>query len=363
MQVYDLPTPALLIDRGKLKRNLENMANVAKIHQVKLRPHTKTHKSPYIAHLQQAYGAAGVTVATQDEAEVMAYNGIPDVFAAYPVVERQRAMRLARLGRLAKVRVGVDSEVGARHLSKAALEYKVSLGVLIEIDTGLKRSGLAEVAQIIALAKTIDQLPGLKLEGLFTHAGHAHGQDQAGREKISKAEGKIVVEIAKALNEAGFPVEEISCGSTPSAKIVAGVPGVTEIRPGVYVFNDGSLVAGGTATWDECALTVLATVASNPTSERFILDAGSKSLATDQGKNVVGFGAIKGQEKAKITWVNEEHGIIEGRSLGLGIGDKVEVIPNHACVVMNLFDEYYLVEDGLVLGRIPVAARGHRHFA
>ena len=113
---------------------------------------------------------------------------------------------------------------------------------------------------------------------------------------------------------------------------------------------------------DECALTVLAGT-SNPTSERFILDAGSKSLATDQGKNVVGFGAIKGQEKVKITWVNEEHGIIEGRSLGLGIGDKVEVIPNHACVVMNLFDEYYLVEDGLVLGRIPVAARGHRHFA
>ena len=145
MQVYDLPTPALLIDRGKLKRNLENMANVAKIHQVKLRPHTKTHKSPYIAHLQQAYGAVGVTVATQDEAEVMAYNGIPDVFAAYPVVERQRAMRLARLGRLAKVRVGVDSEVGARHLSKAALEYKVSLGVLIEIDTGLKEAVLPKL--------------------------------------------------------------------------------------------------------------------------------------------------------------------------------------------------------------------------
>ncbi len=361
MHIYDLPTPALIVDRNKLQDNLERMAQVAAAAGVKLRPHIKTHKSPFIAHWQQALGAQGVTVATVDEAEVMAYSGIEDVFVAYPAAERHRAQRLARLGRLANVSVGIDSQIGAKILSEVAEQYGASLGALIEIDTGLQRSGLASAKEAIALAKSISKLPGLELQGLFTHAGHAHGQDAVGREVAGRAEGEITVEIANALRAAGFPVQEVSTGSTPSASIVAQVPGVTEIRPGTYVFNDGSLVAPGVATWDQCALSVLATVVSHPTSHRYILDSGSKSLSKDQGTGVPGFGAIKGQEAIYITWVNEEHGVIEDSSLGLGVGEKVEVIPNHACAAMNLFDEYYLVEDGVVLGRIPVAARGHRH--
>lgn len=362
LHINDLPTPALIVDRGRLKDNLERMAQMATMAGVKLRPHIKTHKSPFIAHWQRALGAEGVTVATVDEAEAMAYNGIDDVFVAYPVAEVHRANRLARLGRLARISVGIDSEIGAKVLSRAAEYYGVELEVLIEIDTGLQRSGLAKSDEALALAKVTDKLPGLKLKGLFTHAGHAHGQDARGREMTGKAEGEIIVEIGQSLKARGFAMEVLSTGSTPSASIVAQVPGVTEIRPGTYVFNDGSLVAPGVATWDQCALSVLATVVSHPTSQRYIVDTGSKSLSKDQGKGVPGFGAIKGRETTYIAWVNEEHGVIEDSTLGLSVGDKVEIIPNHACATVNLFDEYYLVEDDLVLGRIPVAARGHRHF-
>lgn len=361
MHVYDLPTPALIVDRKRLKGNLERMAEMAATAKVKLRPHIKTHKSPFIAHWQQDLGACGVTVATVDEAEVMAYNGIKDIFVAYPVVERHRALRLARLSRLAIVAVGVDSKAGASMLAEAAGKYDTKIGVLIEVDTGLKRSGLASIGEVIQLASAIGQLPNLELKGLFTHAGHAHGEDMEGRKTIGHKEGEMTAKIADALRKAGFSVPEVSTGSTPSAAVVAKVPGVTEIRPGTYVFNDGSLVASGVASWDQCALTVLATVVSKPTPQRCILDSGSKSLASDKQKNVPGFGGIKGQEAISLSWLNEEHGVIESSSLDLGIGDKVEVIPNHACTVMNLFDEYYLVEDGIVLGRIPIAARGHRH--
>lgn len=361
MHVYDLPTPALIVDRNRLKNNLERMAEIAAAANVKLRPHIKTHKSPFIAHWQQELGAAGVTVATIDEAEIMAYSGIKDIFMAYPIAEVHRAERLARLSRLAKVNVGVDSRVGVDILARAVNKYDAHLGVLIEIDTGLNRSGLASMESVAKLATIISREPGLELRGIFTHAGHAHGEDAEGRERIGRAEGEITVEIARSLREAGFSIEEVSTGSTPSAATVAQVPGVTEIRPGTYVFNDGSLVAVGLASWEQCALTVLATVVSKTAPNRCILDCGSKSLASDKQKGVPGFGTIKGQETISIAWLNEEHGVIEGDSPNQGIGEKVEIIPNHACTVMNLFDEYYLVEDGLVLARIPVAARGHRH--
>ena len=361
MHVYDLPTPALIVDRKRLKGNLERMAEMAARAGVKLRPHIKTHKSPFIAHWQQELGASGVTVATPDEAEVMVYNGIKDIFVAYPVVERHRALRLARLSRLANVSVGVDSKVGASILAEAAAKHDTKIGVLIEIDTGLGRSGIASTGEVLELAAAIKKLPNLELKGLFTHAGHAHGEDMEGRKIIGQREGEMTVEIADALRKAGFSIQEVSTGSTPSAAVVAKVPGVTEIRPGTYVFNDGSLVASGVASWDQCALTVLATVISKPTTQRCILDSGSKSLTSDKQKNVPGFGTLKGQEAISLSWLNEEHGVIESNSLDLSIGNKVEVVPNHACTVVNLFDEYYLVEDGLVLGRMPIAARGHRH--
>lgn len=361
MHIHDLPTPALIVDRKRLKNNLESMAEVAAAAKVKLRPHIKTHKSPFIAHWQQELGACGVTVATIDEAEIMVYNGIKDIFMAYPMAEVHRAERLARLSRLAKVSVGVDSKAGVSILAGAVSKYDAHLGVLIEIDTGLNRSGLASSENVAELARTISKAPGLELQGVFTHAGHAHGADAEGRTRIGQAEGEITVEIAQSLRKAGFPIQEVSTGSTPSAATVAQVPGVTEIRPGTYVFNDGSLVAIGLANWQQCALTVLATVVSKPGSNRCILDCGSKSLASDKQKGVPGFGTIKGQETTSISWLNEEHGVIEGDSPHQGIGEKVEIIPNHACTVMNLFDEYYLVEDGIVLARIPVAARGHRH--
>ncbi|NMB45612.1 MAG: hypothetical protein GX998_04290 [Firmicutes bacterium] len=361
MHIHDLPTPALIVDRKRLKDNLERMAQMAEAAGVKLRPHIKTHKSPFIAHWQQKLGADGITVATIDEAEVMAYNGISDIFMAYPVAERHRAERLARLGRLAAVSAGVDSKTGVSILAEAADKYHTRVGVLIEVDTGLMRSGLASPSEVIELAATISQSPNLELKGLFTHAGHAHGEHAEGRQTVGRQEGEITVAVANALRAAGFAVSEVSTGSTPSAAIVAQVPGVTEIRPGTYAFNDGSLATSGVASWEQCALSVLATVISNPVPDRFILDSGSKSLASDKQRGMPGFGTIKGETAKSISWLNEEHGVIQGSFPDLSIGDKVEVIPNHACTAVNLFDEYYLVEDGIVLARMPVAARGHRH--
>jgi D-serine deaminase-like pyridoxal phosphate-dependent protein len=394
-RVDQLDTPAALIDYDVMLRNIQTMADRAAQGGVKIRPHTKTHKSPLIAHLQLKNGASGITVAKIGEAEVMAEAGIDDILVAYPIIGEVKASRLLNLRNwVPRLACTVDSVEGALGLSEAVRSSNVRseepLDVYIEVDVGLKRVGLPAGADVVRLAAAIKDLPGIKIRGILTHAGHAHSATNAEELlAIARTEAGLMVDTARMLREAGIPVEEVSIGSTPTSCVIDRLEGITEIRPGTYVFNDTDLVALGVATLADCALSVLATVVSRPADDRIVFDAGTKTLSGDKpGEPVIpGHGLVKGQPDIWIERLNEEHAMARikpgvtakwqlptgagaGAGVGVGaaaaatssklpsIGDKVEIVPNHACVVSNLFDRFFVVRDGLVVGEWRVQGRG-----
>ncbi|MFQ5651587.1 MAG: D-TA family PLP-dependent enzyme [bacterium] len=360
MHFTELDTPSLLVDLDRLESNLLRMAELAHHHNVKLRPHTKTHKCPEIARLQLEYGASGITCAKLGEAEVMAKAGLDDILIANEIIGVQKVERLLQLSRKAKVSVAVDSEYGTRSLNSALEQANQTLEVVIEINSGQDRSGVLPGEEAVALAKTITQLECLQLRGLMTHAGQAyHETSEAGLKKVGLHEGTVMVETAELLRQNGIDVEEISVGSTPAAPYSASVEGVTEIRPGTYVFGDLTQVDLFSCTLKDCALTVLATVTSRPTSTRAIVDAGRKTLTSDpasHSQRSKGFGLIPARNTV-ISRLSEEHGVIESES-EFEIGEKVQIVPNHACVVVNMFDEMVGVRNGEVEKVFKIAARG-----
>lgn len=361
MRLEDLDTPALLVDLDRLERNIVRMQEAISAHGVALRPHTKTHKIPAIARWQVAAGAQGITVATVGEAEVMMAAGLADVFVAREIVGRHKLARLARLARQGPLSVAVDSVVGAEMLNAAVGEAGVQLEVLLEIDVGSQRCGVPP-AEVVPLAEAVVKMPHLRLKGVFTHEGRAYGQgDPAAIERYARHEGEGVVEARDRLAAAGIEIEVVSVGSTPTAVGAAAVPGVTESRPGNYVFMDLKQVDNGVCTLDDCALTVLATVFSKPAPNRLSLDAGSKALSADTGafgRPEEGFGLIK-NTSYRLWKLNEEHGILVAEEpVPFGIGDRVEIIPNHACLVPALHEVAYGVRNGQVEVVWPIAGRG-----
>jgi len=364
MNKFSLDTPALMINWPVMLNNINAMADFCHHAGVNLRPHTKTHKSPLIAAQQLKAGASGITVAKLEEAEVMVQAGLTDILVAYPILGPVKIERLLQLRHFADIIVTVDSLEGVRALSEAGVRSKKPVSIYIEIDTGLGRVGLKAGKQAVEFIKQVNLLPGVDYRGLMTHAGHAHGAQGDKLKRIGYDEGNLLVEIAEELRKAGVATDVISVGSTPTARISGSVPGVTELRPGTYVFNDASLVDTGHCDPDDCALTVLVTVISHPAPNRFVIDAGSKSLSSDQPGSVQGYGMIRSMGqilRSRITWLNEEHGVIEtlqDESGHLHIGHKIEVIPNHACPVVNLFNQAEIVGQEEVLMTLPVAARG-----
>lgn len=361
MNKYDLDTPALLIDFDRLERNIAHMQQVADDAGVKLRPHTKTHKTPYISHMQLRAGARGITVAKLGEAEVMNAAGIDDILIAFPLQGAPKLRRLLDLAERARIIVSLDSRKVAQDISDAAAERGTKIPVLVEVDTGLHRVGLPPREGARNLVREIVELPGIEFLGLLTHAGHVHAAKTL--EEVSTVgtqEGELMVETAELIRSDGIEVREVSVGSTPSARFAAKVKGVTEIRPGTYVFYDTSQVSKFACTWDDCAQTVLLTVVvKHP--ERMILDGGSKTLSSDRVPGgAVTFGTIKNYPNLEIYALSEEHAHV--RIVGEGplpnIGDKVEVIPNHACVVMNLHDSFFATRGETVIGEFPILARG-----
>lgn len=360
-----LDTPALLVNLVKLEQNIQRMAEFAKIQGIKLRPHIKSHKIPEIAVKQLKAGAVGITVAKIGEAEVMAAHGIKDIFIANEIIGEEKIARLEKLLSSIKLKVAVDSVTGAELLNDAGKKSHSQIGVLIEINSGLNRAGVLPGQEVLRLAREIIRFPYLQLDGIMTHAGHVYGADSARVPEIGWDEGNVMIRTAKLMRDNGIDVKEVSVGSTPTVFYSGKVKGVTEIRPGNYVFYDAIQVGLGVADVEDCSLTVLATVISKPSATRVVTDAGSKTLALDQGAHgnavVKGFGIIKGQPNLCITRLSEEHGIIEGSIDDLKnvkIGDKLEIVPNHACPVLNLADTVYCVENGLVIGNWQVAARG-----
>lgn len=347
-----------------LETNLAEMASVAREAGVALRPHTKTHKSPAIARMQVEAGASGITVAKLGEAEVMVEAGLGDVLIAYPLWGETKLARLRALMERANVRVSLDSVEVAEGIGRVGRELGRNVPVLVEVDTGLHRLGRAPGAPTVELASAVARIPGVEMIGLLTHAGHAYrSADTAELHAAAQREALDLLETAEGCAEVGLEVREISVGSTPTARIVARVPGVTEIRPGTYVVNDAQQLRLGVATESTCAVSVLVTVVARPTGERFVVDAGTKAFTSDgadgAGSAFPGRGVVRGRPDVRLDFMNEEHGVghVESGS-SLEIGERLQVIPLHACGCVNMFDVAYGVRGGSVEQEFAIAARG-----
>ena len=357
-------TPVVLVDLDKMEANIKEMAQVAAAAGVKLRPHIKTHKSPYIANLQLEAGASGITVAKVSEAEVMADAGIDDIYIAYPIYGELKLTRLKGLLEKAKIRVALDSIEVAQGLAGLGREVGQDIPVLLQVETGIKRCGTLPGQPTLEMARKLCRIEGIKLIGLHAHEGHAHaaahGQGVEGFRRVAFEVGRTMVETAELLRKDGITIEEISVGATPTARYSAEVPGITELRPGTYVFNDRMILSDGLATEDTCAVTILATVVSRAAPDRAVVDAGSKTLSSDTLIGEKGYGHVIGRPDIIIDRLNEEHGMLAltDPRARLSIGDRLEIIPNHICPVMNLADVAYGVRNGEVEREIPILARG-----
>ena len=361
-------TPAVLVDEARLDQNLRAMASRATGRGLALRPHAKTHKSVEIARRQLGHGAAGISVATLGEAETFADAGLAEVFVAYPLwVDLDRAPRLRALAGRIRLMAGVDSLASVHQLAEAVRGH-AELRVLVEVDCGLRRSGVApaDAGQIAAAAARA----GLAVEGVFTFPGHSYAPGMPAQAAADEA--AALSAAAGSLAAAGLPCPVRSGGSTPSAGQTirasqaassgAGGQGggaVTELRPGVYAFNDAQQVILGSCTLDDVALSVLATVVSTPAPDRFVLDAGAKVLGYDRPAWTPGHGLLPAFPEATVTGLWEHHAVAAtGTGPRPAVGDRVVVIPNHVCTTVNLVSELHVVQDGQVTERWPVDARG-----
>ncbi len=367
MRVMELDTPSVIVDLDVLERNIAEMAARAGEAGVALRPHIKTHKTPEIARLQLAAGAIGVTCAKVGEAEALADAGLTDFFIAHPLVTAAKARRLAALARRPGVEVSTiaDSPEGVAALSAAFAGEFGLLDVLVKVDTGLARVGTAPGRPTVALARQIAAAPGLRFAGICAHEGYSYGEpDAARRDALTRAGVEALVATGRELAAAGLRPERISVGSTPGALAAMGVPGVTEVRPGNYVFYDAMQVGLGVVPIGRCALRVLATVVSHAARERAVLDAGSKTFTSDKGVHgmagATNFGLVVGRDDVALHALSEEHGWLrlDPAGVDLAIGEMLQVVPIHACPVANLAEELVMVRGDEVVGRWGVAARG-----
>jgi D-serine deaminase-like pyridoxal phosphate-dependent protein len=357
-----LETPSLLIHLDALERNITEMQEVARAAGVRLRPHAKTHKCPDIARMQLDAGAAGITVAKLGEAEVMADAGIDDVLVAYPIVGERKLERLRALAERASVRVTTDSVEVAEGIAGVGRDLGRDVPLLVEVDTGLHRVGRPAGTPTVELVKALVSLKGVEVVGLLTHAGHAYRSTSPEElRRAAEREGLDMVQTAERCAAEGIELREISVGSTPTARIVAGVAGVTEIRPGTYVFNDVQQMRLGVATEATCAARVLTTVVAHPTDERFVLDAGTKAFTSDGGDGppFPGRGVVAGRPELVLDFMNEEHAVgHRGGADDVRIGDRLEVVPLHVCSTVNMFDEAFGVRGGEVVRTFAIAGRG-----
>jgi D-serine deaminase-like pyridoxal phosphate-dependent protein len=371
VKITDLRTPCVLVDHPRIERNIERMQSAAESRGLRLRPHAKTHKCPDLARVQIGRGAVGICCAKLGEAEVFAEAGISDIRLPYPL-HPSNADRVLRLLDRTHLSFIVDHAVIARQWSDAMTNAGREVDVLVKVDVGFHRCGI-DPGDPAAAEFVVDvaRLPGLRLKGLLSHAGHAYG---AGSEEdaaaIAAHEAETMTALAAAVRARGIDIEEISVGATPTARFSVQQQGLTEVRPGNYIYFDRTQVGLGAAAWDDCALTVLARVVSRPARDRIIFDSGSKTLTNDLARGFTpqpGYGAVMtGLEETVpdasllIERLSEEHANV--RSLDgasrLEPGDLVRIVPNHSCVVSNLVDSVWLVGGGEVLDRLDVSARG-----
>lgn len=353
-------TPVPVVDLDILERNLDRMATYTAKHGLNLRPHTKTHKSPWIAAEQVKRGAIGVTCATPKEAEEMSAV-CSDILLGFPAIGESKARRIAAIPKDVDVTVALDSEIALMDLAAAAKKAGRTIGVYVELDLGMHRVGVSSAEQAAELATLVTQTPSLEYAGIAFYPGHI-------RESVAD-QGPSMEMLSTRLEEAldvmdtfGVRHHVVSGGSTPTVWRSHLIRGMTEIRPGTYVFNDRTTAIIGACDWSDCALTVLATVVSTAVDGQAVIDAGTKSLGREpiRGVEGEGFGSLLEHPEVVVKGMSEEHGILDLQKTDWRpqVGERVRVIPNHVCVVVHLFDELVGVRGDSIEKRWPVAARG-----
>ena len=360
MTLDELETPTPVVDLGRMERNLDHMAAYAAAHTLVLRPHIKTHKTPWLAAEQLRRGAIGVTCATPREAEVMS-EVADDVLLAYPAVGSAKARRVAGLPSDVRLTVALDSARAADDLADAAREAGRRVGVLVECDMGMRRVGVQSADEAVALARHVAGRRELEYTGIAFYPGHIRERVEEQDDSL-RALGERLGRTLDALRRATLDPTIVSGGSTPTALRTHEIAGVTEMRPGTYIYNDRTTAAIGACAMDECALTVLATVVSTSVPGQAVIDAGSKSLGREpmRGAEAEGFGIVQDREDVIVRAMSEEHGLLDLSRTDWrpAVGDRVRVIPNHVCIVVHLFDVVHGIRGDVVETSWQVAARG-----
>jgi D-serine deaminase-like pyridoxal phosphate-dependent protein len=351
-------TPVPVVDLDRMDRNIARMSDYAARHTLALRPHVKTHKAPRVAAAQLAAGATGLTCATPRELEVMSTVS-DDLLMAYPPVGAERIGRLLRLPEAARVRVSLDSAEAIAGLAIAAEAVGRTIGVLVEVDLGMRRVGVASGAEVVQLARQVGAAKTLRFEGIAFYPGHIRS-DGADTDASFSLLAEQLAELLDHLARADVPAATVSGGSTPTAWRSHEIAGVTEIRPGTYVYNDRATVAAGVSTREDCALTVLATVVSTAVPGQAVVDAGTKALGREPRGGDTAFGELLDHPDVVVMSMSEEHGILDLANTAWRprIGETVRIVPNHVCIVTHLFDRVVALRGESVAERWEVAARG-----
>ncbi len=361
MFIRQLDTPALLVDLDVMERNLRRAAEYARAHDLRLRPHTKTHKVPELARRQLELGATGITVAKVGEAEVMLGADPPDLLVAYPIIGRSKLERLAAVARRTRVTVMLDNLHAARQLSDAAREAHVEFGVLAEVDVGLGRTGVTPGDELVEFIRGLLRLPYLSYEGIGFYPGHIRSLDNDGLNQIEELD-RLLNSVIERLRREGLSPRVVSGGSTPTLYHSHRIRALTEIRPGTYIFNDRNTWLAGACKPEDCAASILVTVVSTSRPGQVIVDGGSKTFSSDRlaPSPEPSFGYVLEAPGAVFTRMNEEHGYLDARKAGveLAVGDRLRIIPNHICTAVNLHEKMYGVRGDRVEAVWEVAGRG-----
>lgn len=352
-----MKTPYLYLDYDQMMENLRDIADLAQKNGTILRPHCKSHKSPEIARLQMSFGASGMTASTLKEVRMLQEAGIPSVTLAYPLVDKERVEEFCALRNHLELRTIVCSKNHGETLNQW-FEGREPAVVYLKVDSGLGRLGVnpKEVSTLLSYLKS---LPNLRIIGLLTHGGHSYFGTKPLKEVAREEADSLLQDDTRSQDKEWIH----SCGSTPTIRHLLTIPEVNEARPGNYVFYDRTMIQLGVARKEQVSLLMKSTVL-DVRKEVMIIDAGSKALSSDTGvhgnRNLTGYGLILEDETLVLDHLSEEHGFVKGSGIKkFAPGDILTIIPNHACTMVNLFDEIALFKDGKHIKNYKILGRGH----
>ncbi len=364
MKKENLKTPTILLNQDALENNIKSYQKICDDNKKELWPMIKTHKSTELLKMQIAAGATGALCGTLDEAEACCKIGLKKIMYAYPVASKESIERVIELTKKSDFIIRLDNFEAAKMINDMAIVADVVISYTIIVDSGLHRFGLP-VNKVVEYADSLKNMKGLRLRGISSHPGHVYGaRTEQEIYKYVADECETLNEAKKYMTEAGYELEYITSGSTPTFSEAVKDKNINVFHPGNYIFLDSIQLSIKKAKINDCALTVYTTIISHPSEDLFICDAGAKCLGLDQGahgnNSIIGFGTVIGHPEVVVFSLSEEVGKlhVHGKST-LKVGDKIEIIPNHSCSTANLCSYYTVVKDGIVIKSIPVDVRGN----